>query len=102
MQDDVTAAREMLIRHLRENFGDEAADDREAGIDWGREDGEDFIVGYLLAIRQTREQCAKVAEEEAARCLNAVGHRAGWSIPQRDRARDAALHITDAIRAMGK
>ena len=46
----IAEARDELIQHLRNTFGDEAADCREDGIERGLEDNDDFIVGYLAAL----------------------------------------------------
>lgn len=39
--------REAFLEHLRTECGDEAADCREDGILSGREDGEDWLVGFV-------------------------------------------------------
>ena len=90
MQDDVTAAREMLRAEMAEDHLD---------LDLCEEDTPDTIAAALraitLAIRQTREQCAAVAEKDQrsdlAKDLNYEPefHRAG-------------KRIAAAIRAMGK
>jgi len=73
MQDDVTAAREMLRAEMAEDHLD---------LDLCEDDTPDTIAAALraitLAIRQTREQCAAVAMETqygsfAAAAIRAMG-----------------------------
>jgi hypothetical protein len=58
-------ARNIFLRYLREECGDEVADCREDGILSGREDSEEFIQGFLAAARLcvSREEAELLREE---------------------------------------
>ena len=49
-------ARGSFLRHLREECGDDTAEDRQDGILSGREDREDYILGFMAAMALDGEQ----------------------------------------------